>query len=133
MENRVIKIKVLRYDTKEIVGWERINDDGHWEHIRPNRDTWLLGAITDDQEYSKFIRIEFTGLLDRFGVEIYEGDIVKDGYYGTCMVLWSGGWSIKHISGGVKYYNYSQRIPNKTSQTFEVIGNIHENPELLTK
>jgi len=71
---RKIKFEVRYDDTKEIIGYERIGGRGHWEHNRVNRKDWLLGSITDGQEYSKFIRRQFTGLQDKNGVDIFEGD-----------------------------------------------------------
>ena len=65
---------------------------------------------------------QFTGLVDRNGREIYEGDIVVTDY-GTGPVEYSGvGFSVDCDSIS-EYW--------ETSQSIEVIGNIHENPELL--
>ena len=131
---REILFEVRRFDTKEVVGLERINENGHWEHVRTKRDEWLLGAITDGQEYSKFIRRQFTGLTDKVGMLIFEGDILQ-GRFSRIKVDFRQHGSSSQTHGGSADYvfhgymsqhgygdNYNERI---------VIGNIYSNPELL--
>ena len=67
--------------------------------------------------------MQFTGLHDRNGTEIYEGDIVFETGYGNNVIEWCGvGWGYKSKNGyRILPYIY----------TCEVIGNIHEDPELL--
>lgn len=75
------------------------------------------------------IVVEFkTGLRDKNGKEIYEGDIVDDGYSRICKIRWSGKYA------GFKAVNEDDGYGTNiwfVSKYGEVIGNIHENPELL--
>ena len=79
--------------------------------------------------------MQFTGLLDKHGKEIYEGDILK--WYNSILeVRWGKGefiiWSKLFKSFGnpdggsagmINARNYFQKS--------EVIGNVYENPELV--
>jgi uncharacterized phage protein (TIGR01671 family) len=82
-------------------------------------------------KYSDHELMQFTGLLDKNGKEIYEGDIVIciNGHEGV--VEWEKSDCCFNVTG---YYNASNDYPSMAfmeGQPFEVIGNIYENPELL--
>lgn len=71
------------------------------------------------------ILMQFTGLLDKDGREIYEGDLIRtsgfsDGY--SEPVAWRG--------FGFQVGNYGMS-PLYPRTDYEVIGNIYENPELV--
>jgi hypothetical protein len=74
--------------------------------------------------------IQFTGLKDKNGKEIYEGDILKTETDKPMVVTWSKkfasfcisreGWAFQHWFGEAC-----------DPENCEVIGNIYENPELI--
>ena len=80
---------------------------------------------------SRFILMQYTGLKDKNGVEIYEGDILR--WYGYEV---KGGKQIRPekllvVADYIRDAHKVLCITEGTDQTVEVIGNIHENPELL--
>ncbi len=82
---------------------------------------------------------QFTGLYDKNGKEIYEGDVLKEiaprGYIYRVFGV-AGGFVINAFQDEITMLRFAEPIANMQTAGYiqeqcEVIGNIHENPELL--
>ena len=120
---REILFRGKRVDNGEWVEGDLIHGVGHKKgkmYILPIKLNLAYPSGCDPLDGFNFIPEtvgQFTGLLDKNGVKIFEGDVIKGGIYVSYEVKWDYeecGWNIKpHIQ-----------------HHFEVIGNIHDNPEI---
>lgn len=85
-----------------------------------------------DIDYSEFYELQqFTGLKDKNGNQIYEGDIVA-GWNGTIVgsVFYQAPSFVIKKSERTKSWNAFDIHPDD-NQLYVVVGNIHENGDLL--
>ena len=108
--------------------------------VYPFKDGTLLlsydGFAFDEVPASDFILMQSTGLLDKNGNKIFEGDIVK--YKSGCYTYTEEVAYNKNFAGfGVRdantdiIFTFWLLAENVDLSSLEVIGNIYENPELL--
>lgn len=107
-------------------------DKDHFVYMGLKGAGWSFSEPFDETAHA----IEWqqhTGLHDKNGKEIYEGDIVRDNNGKVWAIAWNEGYAAfgkRDPSLGKKSQAISGLHP--TSQ-LEVIGNIYENPDLLTQ
>lgn len=83
-----------------------------------------LGMILDSKNH---VVMQFTGLTDKNGVEIFEGDIIE---------CWGYNLVVKWVDSDASFFaeSFDQSICESGQEwggDCEVIGNIYQNPELL--
>jgi len=89
------------------------------------------GTLSDLVEDESWKVMQFTGLTDRNGVDVYESDVVRD-HVGIGRVEWherKAAFRVNYENGEAKWFiDYTLRGER---ESIEVIGNIYENSELL--
>lgn len=131
---RTIKFRGKEIETNQWVYGDLLQCPNKYPTIRMWEEAYPIARSIDFVVFPETIGL-FTGLHDKNGKEIYEGDIVNlvnYGERGDALVLWNqdiGAWCLQ--------LRYEPRVGSKTlgswleEEVLEIIGNIHANPELL--
>ena len=109
----------------------RVWDGDQWSYftIGQTMTAWMQ-AVYDDHCLHGRQFLQYTGLKDQKGEEIYNGDILKSKTGDIMKVDWDDmfasfvldkqGWAFRHYFGEAV-----------NPESVEIIGNIYENPELI--
>ena len=123
---------------REIQFRGKMRDGGAWVYgdlLRPGNgkhECSVIRVANPERRFSVFGKTvgQYTGLKDKNGTKIFEGDIVgyNEKTYG---VICYGEWNCECCYG--VYGWYMDRPDLRNVDGMVVIGNIHDNPELLKK
>ena len=125
---RVIKFRARWSDTKK--------------SIPDFMEQYTVDTLNNTLNSEYFIIEQFTGLYDKNGKEIYEGDILATGNHDPEYDLWKqsdhGYTVVQYKDFGFTFSNWQLELDRNNESVYsvefvEVIGNIFENPEKLFK
>lgn len=125
---RDIRFRAWDSSEEEMINWGKLIYDP---------DDWLLGILRG--ENNEDVLIQYTGLKDKNGKEIYEGDIIQQNYMNCKEELGfiscgetADDWLLQLVPDNIygRFGHLSSAIDNDNAK---VIGNIYSNPELLEK
>ena len=144
MRDVIYRVRIFK--TKKVLGFEYLTNQYRksfqWVREYAEGETW--DGVFDQDD---LIREQFTGLKDMTGVKIFENDIIKGTIFDMNCVIKIGEITDEYSKDitvfGVYYQNYlddeifmgmGNKLLNKAElKNIEVVGNIYENPELMSK
>jgi uncharacterized phage protein (TIGR01671 family) len=132
--NRIIKFRAWDKDMNEMVFVSGIQFDPHSPYARPN----IIDQHNDLRNLDELELMQFTGLKDKNGKEIFDGDIIIGnpqsdviterkfiiGWMNSC-------WCLIHTESKEVLCSISAYYIEAVEKWATVISNIYENPELI--
>ena len=105
-----------------------IGIDLNYQYIRYTDDGNLFKDDYKTAEFKNIELLQFTGLKDNGGQELYEADVIKfndgiDDIYGLIS------YNDEDGTYRVSYENITEHLSDREGD-FEIVGNIFENPDL---
>jgi uncharacterized phage protein (TIGR01671 family) len=138
--NREIKFRAWDNIRKEMIPFDAVS-----YLVEFDGTIWEIEGDDLRERTSMLTLMQYTGLKDKNGIEIYEGDIIKWGHIKggeenpirVAVVKINPDLQFeiigerKFFMGQDKIFRYGNFIYTDTEKWIEIIGNIYENPELL--
>lgn len=125
---------------REILFRGKRKADGKWCEGNLHIDKQCVAIITpDDTPLGCYGQVDpdtigqYTGLTDKNGTKIFEGDIVKLRLLAAKME-WKGVCEYRNGAFGLAWQYAGQRyctFAGTCNAEYEVLGNIHDNPEMM--
>ncbi len=126
-----IKVRIWDKKNKEMI---YLKDKLHLSFGRDVGHYLSIGQVEHSDYYEEaiedFLPLFYTGLKDKRGNEIYQGDLIKNESGRICEVKWlhgSGRWDafVRKVVEGDDPSGFN---PEEWWRCVEIIGNIYENP-----
>ena len=113
------------YDVQEIYDSCLVRNSDKYNSYKTGGFYTCFGELIIDEDIEL---MQYIGVKDKNGKEIYEGDILKDEKGTIYEIVWGNDllWLAK-----TKEMHRNCYCPKGVSKRAEVIGNIYKNPELL--
>lgn len=115
--------------------WNKETKTMHIDILNP--DNWSFSFLNQDI----FTWLQFTGLKDKSGKEIYKGDIVSGNWWSSYTYKGEIKFGITtdlhydFYGWFVEYIDHNKHVSNQTIEDickeFQRIGNVYQHPELL--
>jgi hypothetical protein len=122
--NREIKFRAWDKRGKKM---QRVGSVHFYEtHI----EVYCPDALEQPYRNTSIELMQYTGITDKNGKEIYEGDIVS-GRFGINKFVIPSEMKMLHTGGESNMSCYGWNFKGYDNTQLEVIGNIYENPELM--
>lgn len=105
---------------------------GYWDGCY-NSNIGMINTILNSKYYEQYDFMQYAGLKDKNGKEIYEGDIIQYKDITKGLIRYSEKYAqyVLVNTGTVK--DEFEPLGDYNMEVFEIIGNEFDNPELLGK
>lgn len=107
-----------------------------WIEDKELGNIWAYFGLWDNNFWIKEKEspvMQYTGLKDKNGKEIYEGDILKSSFNWISVVEYKAPNFIDRVLVQKSQKYESTHYMHGEENAYEIIGNIYENPDLLDK